>query len=499
MILDKYVEIIGNSKNIKYYTEKGYEIDRGIKILVKTEDLSNGSTFKVNIQCDKCKVIKKIEWGTYLKYVRYDLNESYSCINCVVEKRLKTNNIKYGGNSPTCSKKIVDKIKKTNLEKYGNVCSLHGINQQKTESIFLEKYGFKTPLKNNSIKDKIKESMINKYGYVTFLGSNLHKEKNIIYMSNKYNLNIIDSEKKTHTIICSNCNKTYEISSNNIYRRHKNYTDEKYICTICNPIGSSYSSSYESIICDFLDKYNVTYIKNDQCIIKPYHIDIYLPDYNLGIEFNGLYWHSELKKDKRYHLKKYELCLNEQINLLQIWEDDWKYKSEIIKSIILEKLNLTPNKINYTNCKIKEVRDIKSTKEFLNENHIEGYLKCSIHIGAYFNNELVSLMTFKKIKEDYELIRFCSKINFDINNIDVELFNYFKANYFFNKIIAYSDNTLSNGELYKKLDFIYKKTYLRYYWSDFNMKYTKPNTNKEIAKIWNAGNRKWIYELNNHS
>ena len=71
MILDKYVEITGNSKNIKYYTEKGYQIDRGIKILVKIEDLSNGSTFKVNIQCDKCKAIKKIASKNYKLLPKY--------------------------------------------------------------------------------------------------------------------------------------------------------------------------------------------------------------------------------------------------------------------------------------------------------------------------------------------------------------------------------------------------------------------------------------------
>ena len=493
MILDEYVEIIGNSKNKKYYIEKGYNIEIGKKTIVKITDLSHGSTFKVNINCDKCQISKKIEWGTYLKYVKYDLTQPYLCINCVGEKRLKTNNIKYGGNAPACSKDIVDKIKNTNIERYGNPSTLHGINQKKTEAIFLEKYGFNTPFKNDNVKNKIKSSMIDRHGNGTYLGSDLHNKKNLNYMSKKYNLNIIDLNKRIYSILCSNCSKIYEINSDNIHRRHKNYTEEKYICTICNPIGSSYSSSYESIICDFLDQYNIQYIRNDQKVINPYHIDIYIPSHNLGIEFNGLYWHSWLKKDKKYHLDKYNLCLSKGIKLLQIWEDDWRYKNDIIKAIILNKLNLISNEVKNTHCTIKQIFDINIIKDFLNKNDIKGYINCSVSIGAYFNNELVSIIGFKKIKNNYKLVNLCSKIDFNIPNIEILLFNHFKVNFNFDKIVAYSDNTISNDELYEKLEFKYEKTSLNYYWTDFNLKNFKQNTNKNLTKIWNAGNKKWLY------
>jgi hypothetical protein len=70
MILDEYVEIIGNSKNRKYYIEKGYNIEIGKKTIVKITDLSHGSTFKVNIKCDKCQVSKK---NLGIRYKKMDL------------------------------------------------------------------------------------------------------------------------------------------------------------------------------------------------------------------------------------------------------------------------------------------------------------------------------------------------------------------------------------------------------------------------------------------
>ena len=65
----------------------------------------------------------------------------------------------------------------------------------------------------------------------------------------------------------------------------------------------------------------------------------------LAFEFNGLYWHNELNKTNNYHLNKSNLCEEKGIQLISIWEDDWVYKQDIVKSMILNKLNKTKNRI----------------------------------------------------------------------------------------------------------------------------------------------------------
>ena len=35
-------------------------------------------------------------------------------------------------------------------------------------------------------------------------------------------------------------------------------------------------------------------------MINPYEIDIYLPNLNLAFEFNGVYWHCDLYKNKKW-------------------------------------------------------------------------------------------------------------------------------------------------------------------------------------------------------
>ena len=46
---------------------------------------------------------------------------------------------------------------------------------------------------------------------------------------------------------------------------------------------------------------------------SPLELDIYIPSHNLAIEFDGLYWHSEIHKPSNYHLNKTELCEEHRI------------------------------------------------------------------------------------------------------------------------------------------------------------------------------------------
>lgn len=113
---------------------------------------------KLMLKCDVCKEESKVVWSSYYKYTNNN-KEEYHCSKCCKVKRIKTNQERYGGNSPTCSEEVTNKIKKTNQERYGNNSSLHGNRQKITEQIFLEKYGTKTPLTNDDIKEKIKKSL----------------------------------------------------------------------------------------------------------------------------------------------------------------------------------------------------------------------------------------------------------------------------------------------------------------------------------------------------
>ncbi len=229
-------------------------------------------------------------------------------------------------------------------------------------------------------------------------------------------------------------------------------------CTLCNPV-SELKSIKEKEIIDFLLSLGLNLIKGDRDILNGKEIDILLPDFNIGIEFNGLYWHCEKYVDKDYHINKTNVCESKGIHLIHIFEDEWVNNKDIVKSRLKNLFKLTDNKVYGRKCIIKEVNTKDKTK-FLNGNHIQGTIGSKVNIGLYYNDELVSMMTFGKgrvvmngVKNEWELLRFCNKIHHSVIGGASKLFKHFIKNYYPKQLISYADRRWSQGNLYKQLGF----------------------------------------------
>ena len=194
-------------------------------------------------------------------------------------------------------------------------------------------------------------------------------------------------------------------------------------------------------------------------ILNGMEIDIFIPPLKLGIEYNGLRWHSEeFGKDHRYHLDKLNKCNEKGIRLIQIFEDEWINHREICESKLKQICGLNTNpKIYARKCEIREISDKTEAYEFLDKNHIQGRTVCTIALGAYYQNNLIGVMTFKKEKEGYwDLNRFATDINYQCVGIGGKLFKYFTRNYPFIEIKSFADRrwtTDPTNNLYTKLGF----------------------------------------------
>src|SRR6266403_127157 len=321
-----------------------------------------------------------------------------------------------------------------------------------------------------------------------------HKNKNEKTLLKYKELNLPDIEfieYSDNMFVCKHISKehTFEITRKNIYDRERD--ESGMICTICNPINSD-DSSQQIEIKHFLEEHNIDFIYNNKDFFEnsKEHLDIYIPTHNLAIEFNGVYWHSEIYKSEKYHLNKSLLCKEKNINLLHIFEDDWIHKKDIVKSIILNKLNKIENRIFGRKCEIKGVQSNDAIK-FLDDNHIQGGCKSTYKLGLYFENELVSLMTFgyryTNGKKEFELIRFCNKINTNVVGASSKLFKYFINNYKVEEgyILSYSELSLFDGKMYEMLGFEYKHlSKPNYFWvvdkkREHRWKFRKDNLIKE--------------------
>ena len=291
MILTREVEVKVNSRTIKYYESLGYEIpmkrasessykkhkkefvyDFDKTFLVKVEDLSEGSNEKIEVLCDFCKINKITvpyyqynkaikETGIYVckecasKKIKHIIQEKYGVSNVAQleefkEKMRATNVERYGvpyyGQTEECREKIKNTVKNkygtehysqtddykvkfhdTCVKKYGESYRQYFI--EKAFETFHNNTGYNNPSQSPEVKEKVKQSCINKFGYEYCLQSPEIREK----ISQSFFINSSQKSSKQQRYIC------------NLYQGILNFP------------------------------------------IKYYNADVYLPDFNLIIEYDG--------------------------------------------------------------------------------------------------------------------------------------------------------------------------------------------------------------------
>ena len=219
-------------------------------------------------------------------------------------------------------------------------------------------------------------------------------------------------------------------------------------CPICFP--TTEDSSKQELI-SFCKEHYPNLIVNDNSILNNDVLDIYIPEINIAISFDSLYDNGELSISARnYHLMKTIKCRDRGVFLFHILEDEWNQKKDIVKSILLNKLGKSPNVIFARNCQVQIIRDYRW---FLETNHIQGAIASSINIGLVYNNEVVSMLNMGKSRYnkgyEYEISRFCCKLNTSVVGGFSKLFKYFISEYKPSSVITYADRRYSDGNLYR--------------------------------------------------
>lgn len=262
-------------------------------------------------------------------------------------------------------------------------------------------------------------------------------------------------------------------------------------------------STMEGEVCEILRKLvtNIKIINNDRSQIAPLELDIYLPEYRLAIECDPTYTHNSSFKSfdseplsDNYHKLKTDMCDAVGIRLIHIFGYIWTYKKDQMIDVIKSALGLN-RKIYARCCSISEVSS-KESRSFLNFNHIQGYVNSRINLGLYYDKELVSLMSFNKIRSTigqektdndstWELSRFCNKSGISVIGGASKLLNYFENKYNPKSVKSYSNRSYTSGKLYEKLGFELKRiSNPDYVWVDTSndKAYNRVNAQKRNIK-----------------
>ena len=458
----------------------------------KPSDLSKGSHKPIYLVCDYCKIIYVVEYKTTFRHKEYTNKDS--CKKCCYLKVQETSQKKYGVKHHISHPDIQNKIKRTCLKKYGQSYPITEVNRKLGQKAILKKYGVNSVGKIPEIASKISKTMRSQ-------GTKLKKEQTCL---KKYGVK-------------------YPSQKPEIYQKSLNTKIKKY-----GRINFT-SKRTERSIQNYLDSLGYNF-KSNHSILNGKEIDFFDESLKLGIEFCGLYWHTEKSPQPRlkyYHWNKYQKCLDKNIRLITIFSDEWANCNKQVKGYL--KAILHKNKKIYArNCILKEL-DWPTNKEFLYNNHILGSGSTKlISFGLFYNNDLVGSISIRKhhrqnIKENVLVIdRICFTSGITIVGGASRLLKLcikFVKNKGYKNIITWSDNRYSQGNLYTKLGFDCQKEYGPDY-SYVNMSNPKKRQSKQsmkkkdigcpshvkeadyawknynMARIWDCGKKKFILEIN---
>ena len=394
---------------------------------------------------------------------------------------------KYGVDNPAKSKEVLDKIQKTNLERYGVECSAQSdVVKEKVKATNLKKYGVKYSFQAEEVKDKIKATNLERYGVDNPSKSEVIKSK--IVESNRKNLGVdypMQSKDVMDKSIITSLEKygtEYPNQSDIVKGKIEATTLEKYgVSRVCKldefkqkvidtnreRYGVDYTcllysgklkgndSSYNRDFAELLDNNNIKYAR--EFLLEKYSYDFKVG--NTLIEINPTATHNthfnpygKNRIDVNYHRDKSN-CANENgYNVIHVF--DW---DDIDKVVQLLKDRVT---VYARNCDIRVVSDV-DTNNYLDMYHLQGTCRGQrIRLGLYYDNQLVSLMTFGKSRFnkncEYELLRYCASHN--VVGGAEKLFKYFVDTYKPNSVVSYCDTSKFSGKVYDTLSFEFIKT-----------------------------------------
>lgn len=327
---------------------------------------------------------------------------------------------------------------------------------RRVKKISLERYNTDHPAKSKEVRNKILNTVRKKYGVDYYTQTDKFKEKRAKTNKERYGVNspfamvdFYDKAQKTwlKKYGVDNPSKSTELINKKYETMNINGTDKR--------------SYKEDEVYNFIKLfYKGEIITNTRKEINE-EIDIYIPEFKIGIEYNGNYWHSTDRKrmldNKLYHYNKSSKAREVGIRLIHIYEWEWSNARirPILESVLKISLGIYEEKIYAKQCIIKEINN-KEYRDFCELNHLQGYRPAEIKLGLFYQDRLVQLMSFgkpihSKNKYQYEIVRGCPGSNNVVVGGVSKLYKHFIRNYNPESIMSFGDFNKFDGSSYEML------------------------------------------------
>lgn len=278
---------------------------------------------------------------------------------------------------------------------------------------------------------------------------------------------------------------------------------------------SEWPSYAETRLAAFLAEEGVRFIANDRQVIRPRELDLYLPDHGIAIEYNGIYWHSERYVEREFHHGKWKSCRAAGVQLVQVWEDDYRARPEVVHQMLRHKLGLSTERV-FARSTTVAIEDAAVAQEFLDAFHIQGATTASVHVGLRSGDALVAVCSFKREPDDHwELTRYATSTS--VVGGFTKCLAHFTRNQRWAQVKTFADHCVSDGGLYLRAGFaddgeippdyryvvdgrrVHKFGYrIDRFRRDPGLEFAEGLTEADLAalnnipRIWDAGKTRWV-------
>lgn len=340
----------------------------------------------------------------------------------VKEKMRQTNLLKYGTEWTTQTASMKDKTKETKQHRYGSATYNNTDQAQQTN---LSRYGTRWTAQSPLVKEKIEAAKHKRHPEL--------RDPQWLQTQN---------HTKTITEIAQELGVTYRA----VYLRFLAYNIPM------NFFQPKYSGAQKEVV-TFIRSLGIDQIRiNDRTQIAPQELDIYLPEYQLAIEYNGAYWHAE---DPVRHLEKLQRCEAQHIRLIQIWDHEWRTQRDIVESIIRTAVHKNDT-LYARSCTCRSLSS-QEYRDFLTRHHLQGPVGSSIRYGLMHQDQLVAVIGIGKSRfnahHPYELLRFCTRSGLTVVGGFSKLLRHCLATHTLPSLISYCDIRVFSGTLYERNGF----------------------------------------------
>lgn len=281
--------------------------------------------------------------------------------------------------------------------------------------------------------------------------------------------------------------------------------------------AQSAASSVEDEVRRFIESMGVEVSRQDSTVLVGRRVDLFLPEHNLVVEVYGTYWHREQFVGRTSHRDRAAAVHASGARFLVVWEDDWEYRRDIVKSHIAHLLGKSTGRVYARSTEVRELKYL-DVKGFLDTYHIQGAgSRSAKFFGLVHGDEIVAVSAWSRSGDALTLHRYATsqRVVGGMGRLLARANTHARVRGL-SKIVTFSDNEVSRGDMYRKLGFtmtgelapdyryvvgsrrVHKSAYrLTRFRTDPDLQWCEGATEREladlngIARAWDSGKRRW--------